>query len=117
MALVAEYKNPLPQTEADIRHVLNHIGPELFGILMDMYASAAPAPARSADIDRLRTLKSDIIARGDAYTLSQLAITGNDLISLGHTPGPALGTILNTLLEEVIENPALNTHDNLIKLT
>lgn len=116
MALVAEYKNPLPQTEADIRHVLNHIGPELFDTLMDMYASADPAPARSADIDRLRTLKSDLIARGDAYTLAQLAITGNDLISLGHTPGPALGTILNNLLEKVLNDPSLNSREALLKL-
>ena len=110
MALVAEYKNPLPQTEADIRHVLNHIGPELFDILMDMYASAG------ASTEAQREMKSLIIARGDAYTLSQLAITGNDLISLGHTPGPALGTILNNLLEKVLNDPSLNSREALLNL-
>lgn len=133
MALVAEYKNPLPQTEADIRHVLNRIGPELFDTLMDMYASAPIArdssgcdsdssservsdafAERKSEISHLCAIKEAIIARGDAYTLSQLAITGNDLISLGHAPGPALGHTLNNLLEEVIEDPALNTRENLL---
>ncbi len=49
------------------------------------------------------------VLRGDATTRGQLAITGNDLIRAGIvTPGPALGVLLDRLLEAVLTDPARN---------
>jgi len=41
-------------------------------------------------------------------TLKDLAVTGTDLINLGIAPGKELGTLLNELLDMVIEDPAWN---------
>jgi hypothetical protein len=47
--------------------------------------------------------------------LRDLAIDGNDLIELGFKPGPQLGRILSDLLDAVVEEPALNTRDELLR--
>ncbi|MDO4938949.1 MAG: CCA tRNA nucleotidyltransferase [Lachnospiraceae bacterium] len=113
IALVTEYKNPLPETAVEVRRILNRIGPELFNALMDMYESSGVSPE---EIDRLMEIKSGIMIRGEAYTLKQLNITGNDLLSLGYKPGPQLGSVLEGLLEEVLEDPTLNSFDKLQKI-
>ena len=41
-------------------------------------------------------------------------IDGNDLIELGFRPGPQLGHILHDLLDAVVDEPALNTRDELL---
>lgn len=117
VALVTEYRNPIPETESDIRHILNRIGPELFDELMDLYESGTELckPGGSAGdkdvIDELRTLKGQIMDRGDAYTLKMLAISGNDLKSLGIAQGPALGEKLGRLLEAVLCDPGMNSFE------
>ena len=40
--------------------------------------------------------------------IKDLAVTGTDLINLGIAPGKELGTLLNELLDMVIEDPAWN---------
>ena len=113
VTLVGEYKNPIPETATDVRRILNRIGPELFNDLMDLYESSGVSPDV---IDRLLEIKSTIIIRGDAYTLKQLAITGNDLLNMGYTPGPEMGDILEGLLERVLEDPTLNSFEILQRI-
>ena len=48
------------------------------------------------------------------HRLRDLAIDGNDLIELGFRSGPQLGRILHELLEEVVEEPSLNTREQLL---
>ncbi len=47
--------------------------------------------------------------------IKDLAITGKDLEAIVK-PGPEMGRILNSLLEEVIKNPRLNNRENLLEL-
>ena len=52
----------------------------------------------------------------DPVDVGMLKIDGNTLIKqLKIEPGPVIGFTLNALLEEVIENPSLNTEEYLIK--
>jgi tRNA nucleotidyltransferase (CCA-adding enzyme) len=53
--------------------------------------------------------------RGDPLTRSDLAITGTDLRDLGVT-GPRIGETLATLLDQVLEEPSLNTRERLLAL-
>jgi hypothetical protein len=46
--------------------------------------------------------------------LSELAITGADLIASGMRPGPAMGEVLRRLLEEALDDPACNTRERLL---
>jgi tRNA nucleotidyltransferase (CCA-adding enzyme) len=55
------------------------------------------------------------IAYKDPIALSDLAIDGTDLEKLG-VRGPAVGTTLRKLLDAVINDPRMNTHDNLLAL-
>jgi tRNA nucleotidyltransferase (CCA-adding enzyme) len=52
--------------------------------------------------------------RSSPHRLRDLAIDGDDLIALGVRPGPRLGRILNELLDAVVDEPALNTRDQLL---
>ena len=49
------------------------------------------------------------------YSISQLAIGGEDLISLGYS-GREIGKTLSHLLDEVIKDPTLNTRERLLEL-
>lgn len=57
----------------------------------------------------------EIRRRGDPLTRSDLAVTGTDIQELGAT-GPRIGEILASLLERVLDEPALNTRDALLDL-
>jgi tRNA nucleotidyltransferase (CCA-adding enzyme) len=65
-------------------------------------------PAWSESIQQVRK-------RGDPLTRSDLAITGTDLMALGVT-GPLIGETLAGLLDRVLEQPALNTREQLLAL-
>ena len=49
------------------------------------------------------------------HRLGDLAVDGNDLIELGFAPGPELGHALQALLHDVVEDPAKNTRDVLLR--
>ena len=55
------------------------------------------------------------IAYRDPIALSDLAIDGNDLEKIG-VRGPAVGATLRKLLDQVINDPRKNTHDQLVIL-
>jgi len=55
------------------------------------------------------------IAYKDPIALSDLAIDGNDLEKIG-VRGPAVGATLRKLLDQVINDPRKNTHDQLVIL-
>ncbi len=48
------------------------------------------------------------------FSLSELAINGNDLLKLG-VKGKLTGIILNSLFDEALKNPKVNTYEILIK--
>ena len=48
-------------------------------------------------------------------SLKTLAVTGSDLIAAGMKPGKELGDMLQKLLEMVLEEPSLNTKDQLLE--
>jgi tRNA nucleotidyltransferase (CCA-adding enzyme) len=52
--------------------------------------------------------------RSNPHRLRDVAVDGNDLIKLGFKPGPQLGRILHELLDAVVEDPALNTREQLL---
>ena len=59
----------------------------------------------------------NILAADQALTIRDLKLDGRDIISsLSLDPGPQIGVILKFLLESVLEDPALNTRPNLLRL-
>ena len=57
-----------------------------------------------------------VIASGECVTLGDLAVTGKDLLELGHSSGRELGETLSRLLEHIIENPEDNKREKLLDI-
>jgi hypothetical protein len=55
------------------------------------------------------------IAFHDPIELADLAVDGEDLGSVGISPGPALGRVLQQLLDRVVEDPEQNTRERLLE--
>jgi tRNA nucleotidyltransferase (CCA-adding enzyme) len=106
-------------SDAATRRWLRRVGPEL---LQDLYAlNRADVLGKGRDVSddlaRLEGLKAHVqrvIAAGAAFSTRDLAITGRDLMQLGLRPGPLFGEILRALLDEVVEEPALNEREALL---
>jgi tRNA nucleotidyltransferase (CCA-adding enzyme) len=73
---------------------------------------------READsLDELRARVDAELRAGPALDRAALAIDGDDLIAqLGLAPGPAMGRVLEALVERVIEEPGLNEAPTLLLL-
>ena len=72
-------------------------------------------PPPQDEIDALMRFREVVEQeRANPHRLRDLALDGNDLIELGFRPGPQLGRILHELLDAVVEEPTLNTRDQLV---
>ncbi len=57
-----------------------------------------------------------ICERGDCVSVSQLAVTGSDLIEAGFEKGPEIGKMLDFLLDKVLIDQSLNQKQKLLDL-
>jgi tRNA nucleotidyltransferase/poly(A) polymerase len=116
--LVRAHAFPLDQIdELFARRFLRKYGDELAFDLAahkaaDLRGKRVPEEEHEA-VARLQTLLTE--QRGQPHRLGDLAVNGADLISIGYEEGPALGTALNSLLDAVVEEPALNTREQLLE--
>jgi hypothetical protein len=63
-------------------------------------------------IARLRRLLEQ--ERSRPHRLEDLAVDGSDLLELGYDQGPELGRALDSLLDAVVDDPSLNTREQLL---
>lgn len=109
-------------TKQSLRRALNRMGPELFEDyaklrLADMQGqSDYESEKKQKDYARLLELHQEIIRDGECLSMQDLKINGRDLIRLGISPGPEMGTILKNLLSQVLDEPQLNTREQLEEL-
>lgn len=59
---------------------------------------------------------ADVRARGEPTSRGELAIDGGDLMAAGVAGGPHVGRVFAALLEAVLEDPSLNTREQLLAL-
>lgn len=71
--------------------------------------------AARTQADAMRQTVENVRAQGQATNLSTLNVNGSDLVQMGLRPGPAIGQILNQLMESVIENPMANVRETLLE--
>ena len=67
-------------------------------------------------VSKWQSSYEEIKARNQCISLKELAVTGSDLIAAGINPGKKLGETLQQLLEQVLENPELNTKEQLLSI-
>jgi len=103
-------------SDADVRRYMGRVRPDQLDDLLAL--RHARAAVREDTAKREAELAERIMAQRAAdtpLTLSELAIDGRDLReTLGIPESPAIGMILERLLADVIEEPALNTRMTLL---
>jgi len=61
------------------------------------------------DVNALIELLDGILEREEPITLKDLVVTGKDLLDAGIRQGPEIGTILNSMLDDVLHEPVHNS--------
>jgi len=109
-------------TDAAVRRFIKRVGSDNVDPLLRLGEADALGKGRNVEeeLAALRELRGRVdkaIDEGGALTTGDLAIGGNEVISLlDGGAGPAVGKILRALLERVIDDPSLNTLDKLMPL-
>ena len=96
-------------TRYDVKVALNDLGPQLFKNLIILKKIIGPPPIG------LQEICDDILAKGECFTLKDLAISGSDLLALGLT-GESVGRSLAAMLDKVMHDPSLNQKEEIIRL-
>lgn len=102
-----------------IRRLIHRVGLEHMPDLLELRrADRAASGTKPGPVSRgtLRLLAriENVLAEDAAFGLKDLAIDGNDVIRVtGLRPGPRIGEVLKSLLDAVLEDPALNTRERL----
>ena len=117
--LVAYHDYRMEPTGANVRRAMHEIGVELFPYYLAVRLADTKAQSsyerrgKLENIIQIRELYRNALRNKECVTLKDLAVTGTDLINLGIAPGKELGTLLNELLDIVIEDPAWNQKEKL----
>lgn len=98
---------PLPEDRTALKRLMSAVGP-------DAARCAAAADVVLRGGDTLRRIE-EVISGGECFSIAQLAVTGDDLIAMGITPGRQLGLLLKKLLDHVIDHPEDNKREVLMK--
>lgn len=88
------------------------LDPLMYLMRADALAKASPQESLKK-VERLRDGLWELIRQSPALHVSDLAIDGKQLIALGVSEGKAVGTMLEYLLEQVIDGKVQNTTESL----
>lgn len=115
--LVKVHDTPIEPDRILIKKRINRMGKDCFFDLIKIKRADNLAQnlnkVRLDIIDEIEKIATDIVNE-DCFTLGSLKINGGDLIKNGFKPGKQLGNILNTLLEEVMEEKIPNEKEALL---
>ena len=121
--LVLYHDQDIGATQAGVRRAMNRIGEDIFPMLFAVHRADISAQSDYMREEKLRKfsyieeLYDTVRSQGDAVSLMDLAITGRDLIAQGMKPGREIGAVLQSLLEQVLEDPSLNTPEQLLEIS
>ncbi|MBE7048139.1 MAG: HD domain-containing protein [Ruminococcaceae bacterium] len=111
--LIRFHDRRMEETKVSVRRSVAAVGTEQFlDLLSLMRADTKGHHPEHIDnnlrhYDKLEDLYHEIIADDDALKIADLAINGHDVLDLGYQ-GKKIGTILNYVLEFVLEHPEQN---------
>ncbi len=107
-------------TDKGLRRLIRKLGPELVFELLDLRRADVTGQGmggKTDDVDELEGRIKSELEKKPPFSVKDLAVTGHDIMEiLRISPGPAVGKILNHLLEQVLDDPAKNEKSALLKL-
>ena len=112
---LVEYLGITPAlTEPQMRHYINEVGKEDALRVIEFNLAFASEDEYKGYAD-MRNICVTVLERGDCTSLKELRITGKLLMNSGFEAGKQLGGLLEELLLEVLDNPALNDTEYLLE--
>lgn len=106
-------------SDAAVRRFIQRVGEENIDDLFKLrMADALSNPAtvfKPEEITLLQKRISEVREQDMALKVTDLDVSGEDLMKLGIEKGPKLGIILNELLDMVVEDPLLNSKEKLLE--
>ncbi len=106
-------------SDAAVRRFLARVGEENIDDLFELRVADATSNPKTAfdpaEIEALEARIAKLREEDMALKITDLDITGHDLMELGIRQGPEIGRILKGLLDKVIEDPLLNTKEKLVE--
>lgn len=118
--LVLYHDDRMPATMKHVRRAMNRISAELFPYYMKVRMADTLAQSdyqRDKKLENLAGIEKcyqEILEKKQCVSLKELKVNGQDLIAAGIEKGPKIGQTLQTLLQEVIEEPEKNTREYLL---
>jgi tRNA nucleotidyltransferase (CCA-adding enzyme) len=107
-------------SDAAVRRFIRRVGRTDFEELLDLRAADNVGSGLAADVDGLDELRGRCraqLAARVALSRGDLAVDGDDLMrALSLAPGPAVGRMLDELLERVLADPMLNERGRLLAI-
>lgn len=120
--LIMYHDIDIDTTERGVRKAINKVGPDIFPDLLkvqraDKMAQNPRYIKQSMDwLNKVEEIYNKIKELKQCLCINDMAITGEDLKSLGMTEGKELGDMLKYLFHKVLEKPELNNRQDLIML-
>jgi poly(A) polymerase/tRNA nucleotidyltransferase (CCA-adding enzyme) len=112
--------DPALHNEKTVRRLLHRVGgnERMAKLLVLRIGDRLGSGCKKGEVYKLRQLKYLIEkVSADPISLKQLKVNGQDLMNdLKLKPGPTLGSLLDILLAQVVENPALNKRKKLLEI-
>lgn len=104
-------------TDSAIRRFISRVGIEYIDDLFLLRRADQVGTNNTEHLMNLVEFKTRIekeVKADHAFTIKDLKVNGNDLISLGIPKGPTIGIILKELFETVLDDPQMNEKEQLL---
>lgn len=102
-----------------IRRFINKVGRDHIFMLIDLRLAdnrGGKHPHGIKGVEKLRKRIQDELDKKPPFGPADLAIDGNDMMDAGVPEGPLIGALLARLVDMVLDEPALNTREQLLAL-
>lgn len=117
--LVETHDRRILPAKPAVKRVLNRYGEPFFRYLIavkhaDNDAHAPHATERRAQWQAVEAVLDHVLQEDSCFSLRHLAVKGSDITALGIPAGPAVGKLLEQLLNEVMDGQIDNDRDTLL---
>lgn len=103
-------------TDKAVRRFIHKVGQDLIFKLLDLRLAdnrGGKHPRSIQGVLKMRGRVKEILSQKPPFGPKDLALNGHDLMALGIPAGPQMGKLLKQLVEMILDDPKLNTKEQL----